>query len=762
MIRHNGMRWCAALLIALALGGCAEQRIRDEANHQMVAGAYEDSLATLDAGIAKYPESASLRVARRATQDTVADKLLQQAAKELNAGKRSAAQTTLKRLLEIEPQNDHAQALLQTVKRDEQNAAALELSKQKSVSGSQETALSAIETALRGDPKNHRLLEAQAALEQQSGRRDVPQAKGPTAKQPINLDFRDASVRMIFEAMARSTGINFILDKDVRPDLKTTVFLRQAKLEDALDLILSTTQLNKKLMNGSTILIYPNTPEKQRDYQDLVVRAFYLTNAEAKQTGAMLKTMLKIKDPYIDERSNMVVIREPADVVRLAERLVELQDRNDAEVVLEVEVLEVSSTKLTQLGIQYPNSFTLTPLSATGSTSLTLSDLKSLNSDRIGVSTPSVVLNLRRELGDTDLLANPKIRAKNHEKAKVLIGDKLPVITTTSTSTGFVSDSVQYVDVGIKLEVEPSISPEDEVSMKINLEVSSLVNQITTRSGTVAYQIGTRSANTVLKLRDGETQLLAGLIKTQQTTNSNRIPGLGDIPLIGRLFSSQTDNGVRNEIVLSITPRIVKPAHRPDTNFMEFWSGTETSARARRTLPDGKLPAELKVVDGAPASPAAAQPSEPTESGEPAAVAPQEGGSITLTMNGPSAAKVGETFSVSLNLRTDTALRSVPIQFSYDKERFAFDGVEAGGMFSGQKTAPNVAKTDLPAVGRVMVTLSSTEDAPITGQGEWAKLRFRAKAAGTGAISVATATPIGMTAAPQPPQMPAPVSISVK
>ncbi|MHA6832898.1 secretin and TonB N-terminal domain-containing protein [Ralstonia pseudosolanacearum] len=758
MIRHNGVRWCAALLITLALCGCAEQRIRDDASDKLTDGAYEDALTTLDAGIAKYPESATLRVARRTTQDTIADRLIQQAGKELNAGKRTAAQATLKRLLEIEPQNDHALALLQSVKRDEQTAAALETAKQKAGSGAPEAALTAIEGALRGDPKNRHLLEAQAALEQQSRQRDLPQAKGGTSKQPINLDFRDASVRMIFEAMARSTGINFILDKDVRPDLKTTVFIRQAKLEDALDLILSTTQLSKKMMNGSTILIYPNTPEKQRDYQDLVVRAFYLTNADAKQTGTMLKTMLKIREPYIDERANMVVIRESPDVVRLAERLVELQDRNDSEVVLEVEVLEVSSTKLTQLGIQYPNSFTLTPLSATGATSLTLSDFKGLNSDRIGVSTPSAVLNLRRELGDTDLLANPKIRAKNHEKAKILIGDKLPVITTTSTSTGFVSESVQYIDVGLKLEVEPSISPDDEVSMKINLEVSSLTNQITTRSGTVAYQIGTRSANTVLKLHDGETQLLAGLIKTQQTSSAARIPGLGDIPLLGRLFSSQTDNGVRNEIVLSITPRVVKPSHRPDTSFMEFWSGTETNARARRTLPDGQASANGKAGDSTPA--ATDQPAAANE--QPAATASDDGGSIALTMNGPSAAKAGEAFWISLNLRTDTALRSMPIQFAYDKERFAFDGIEAGALFSGQKAAPNLAKTDLPAVGRVMVTLSAADNAPLTGQGEWAKLRFRAKAAGTGAISVATATPVGLTTAPQPPQMPAPVSISVK
>jgi len=722
------------------------------------AGAYEDALATLDAGIAGHPDSTALRMARRTTQDTVADRLLQQATDELNAGKRSAAQATLKRLLDIEPLNDHAQAFLQSIKRDEQAAAALELARQKIGKGSPEAALAAIDAALRGDPKNRQLLDAQAALEQQSRQRDLPQTKS-AFRQPISLDFRDASVRMIFEAIARSTGINFILDRDVRPDLKTTVYLRQARLEDALDLILSTTQLSKKLMNGSTILIYPNTPEKQREYQDLVVRAFYLAHADAKQTGAMLKTMLKIRDPYIDERTNMLVLRESQEVIRLAERLVELQDRNDSEVVLEVEVLEVSSTKLTQLGIQYPNSFTLTPLSATGAASLTLSDLKHLNSDRIGVSTPSVVLNLRRELGDTDLLANPKIRAKNHEKAKILIGDKLPVITTTSTSTGFVAESVQYIDVGLKLEVEPSISPDDEVSMKINLEVSSLVNQITTHSGTVAYQIGTRSANTVLKLRDGETQLLAGLIKTQQTSNASRIPLLGDIPLLGRLFSTQTDKGERNEIVLSITPHVVKPAHRPQDNYLEFWSGTETNARARRTLPDGRASTDAKASDAASANQMASPSSEANENA--AATSPENGG-MAMMMNSPSAVKLGESFWISLTLRSDTALRSLPVQLAYDKDRFAFDGVEAGAAFSGQKTAPKLAKTDLPAVGRVMVTVSPAGDGPLAGEGEWAKLRFRATTAGAGTIAVATATPIGITAAPQPPQLPAPVSISVK
>ncbi|MHA6863828.1 hypothetical protein ACQUKH_25995, partial [Ralstonia pseudosolanacearum] len=145
VIRHNEVRWCAAFLITLALCGCAEQRIRDDASDKLTDGAYEDALTTLDAGIAKYPESATLRVARRITQDTIADRLLQQAGKELNAGKRSEARATLKRLLEIEPQNDHALALLQSIKRDEQTAAALETAKQKNGGGTPEAALTAIE-----------------------------------------------------------------------------------------------------------------------------------------------------------------------------------------------------------------------------------------------------------------------------------------------------------------------------------------------------------------------------------------------------------------------------------------------------------------------------------------------------------------------------------------------------------------------------------------------------------------------------------------
>jgi len=183
------------------------------------------------------------------------------------------------------------------------------------------------------------------------------------------------------------------------------------------------------------------------------------------------------------------------------------------------------------------------------------------------IANPAVTLNLRSEAGEGNTLANPRIRVKNREKAKIHIGDKLPVFTTTSTANVGVAASVSYLDVGLKLDVEPNVYLEDEVAIKVNLEVSSVSREVTGPANSLAYQIGTRSASTVLRLRDGETQVLAGLISDEERSSANRLPGLGDIPAVGRLFSSQRDNNSKTEIVLLITPRIVRNIARPDERF---------------------------------------------------------------------------------------------------------------------------------------------------------------------------------------------------
>jgi general secretion pathway protein D len=224
---------------------------------------------------------------------------------------------------------------------------------------------------------------------------------------------------------------------------------------------------------------------------------------------------------------------------------------------------------------------------------------------------PLFLASFLQQDGSTNLLANPRIRVKNKEKARVHIGDRVPVITTTAAATGgFVSESVSYLDVGLKLEVEPIIYLEDEVGIRVGLEVSNIAREIrTVGSNTLTYQIGTRNATTMLRLRDGETQILAGLISDQDRRTASRVPGVGDLPVLGRLFSHTRDDVAKSEIVLLITPRLVRTLARPDARSMEFAAGTEASTGS----PAGAVPL---VLPPQPQPPAPAKPPPPPAGAE--------------------------------------------------------------------------------------------------------------------------------------------------
>jgi len=216
---------------------------------------------------------------------------------------------------------------------------------------------------------------------------------------------------------------------------------------------------------------------------------------------------------------------------------------------------------------------------------------------QLAFTNPLFLFALKQQDGISNTLANPRIRVKNKEKARIHIGDRVPVITTTAAATGgFVSESVTYLDVGLKLEVEPLISLEDEVSIKVGLEVSNITNTVKSTSGSLTYQLGTRTAATNLRLRDGETQVLAGLISTDDRRAADRVPGLGDLPIAGRLFSHTLDNNARSEIVLLITPRLARTLARPDAASVEFAAGTESSTGTPRL---GAAPPIIPSVPGA-------------------------------------------------------------------------------------------------------------------------------------------------------------------
>jgi general secretion pathway protein D len=267
--------------------------------------------------------------------------------------------------------------------------------------------------------------------------------------------------------------------------------------------------------------------------------------------------------------------------------------------------------------LKYPDSIAWSLVGAAGVPgTITLPEWLNRSSSlvQLTVTNPLFLLSLRQTDGSTSVLANPRIRVKNREKARVHIGDRVPVITTTAAATGgFVSESVSYLDVGLKLEVEPQIYLEDEVGIKVGLEVSNIANVVKgNNNNTLAYQIGTRNASTSLRLRDGETQILAGLISDEDRRSANRVPGLGNLPVLGRLFSSTSDNATKTEIVLLITPRLVRTLARPDARTAEFPAGTEGVAGAASA---GAVPYAPPPPPGQPA-PAGSPAGQPSPSGQ--------------------------------------------------------------------------------------------------------------------------------------------------
>lgn len=586
--RHS---FLTSVLFILGLAGCASTGL-NEGRELIAAGQPEAGIARLHTELAKSPDNVELKAYYHTQRESLSSQLLTQAQVDMDAGRFDAAEAALRKVLELHPENPRADTLLSNLATARQHEQDLQKASQALAAGRSDEAEQAARQILAQVPSHG---GARAMLQQVESARSIdefrPRELDEAYRKPVTLEVRDAPLRNVFDMISQQSGINFIFDKDVRLDTKATLFARGTPIADALDMLLMTGQLAKKVVNAKTLLIYPDQPQKQKAYQELRVKGFYLGNADAKSTMAMLRTLVKSRDLYVDERLNLLVMRDTPEAIRLAERIIAVQDLAEPEVMLDVEVLEVQRGRLLDLGVQYPNQLSLLNLPPATRTSivdgivtnttpppsmLTIESLKNITASKIAIS-PTPTVNLRKDDSDVNILANPRIRVKNREKAKIHIGDKVPVITSNATATGVISESVSYLDVGLKLDVEPSVMMRDDVQIKIGLEVSSIVREIRSNSGTLTYQIGTRNAGTTLRLKDGETQVLAGLISDEDRKTASRVPGLGDLPLLGRLFSSQRDARSKTEIVLLITPRVLRSDATRQPALTEFRGGTENT-----------------------------------------------------------------------------------------------------------------------------------------------------------------------------------------
>lgn len=397
------------------------------------------------------------------------------------------------------------------------------------------------------------------------------------SRAPITLNFRQTDLRAAFEFIGKSFGINVVFDEGVKP-MPVTLFVQNVTFDQALKLMLATTRTFYREIGANTVLIVPDSKEKRAQYEDQMMRVFYLNTIRAKDMADMLRATLAPKKMTVAEANNSLVVRDTPEVLRLTEQLIETSDIRSAELLLEVEILEINRNKAERLGLDFGSEigvkFPTFPVSDSWRTAI-----------RAGtVTLPAATLRYFKQDVDAKTLANPKVRVMHTKIAKIHIGDRVPLRAATLVDAlGQTRTSYEYRDVGIKLSVEPTIHLDNSATVKLSLEVSTLGQNL----GTVdepAFSIGTRNAETSMVLRDGDTVILGGLIKDEERSNQVRLPGLGDIPLAGKLFTSFDDTGNRTDVLLTITSRVVRGWELPGKNARVFFAGTENVLSDRPAL----------------------------------------------------------------------------------------------------------------------------------------------------------------------------------
>jgi len=590
--------WKYGLLVCLvAVAGCADMAVEQKNQaadakfsgaRQMVVHGQTDEAVEIVAALAKeYPENPQYRNWLKVLEDRRDEAAMQVANALMVQEKFTAATAAYQQILIEHPQSQSAKNGIKRASQAQNHAMMLANAQAALVKQENMTAQNLLRAILA---ENSQHAEAKALYEKIEQQRTDKITATPTMqaafKKPVTLELKNTLIKSAFEYISKAGSLNFSYDEQLSDAIRVNLFLRNTPIEDAIDVILASHQLGKKVLNANTLLIYPLS--RAQEYQELYVRSFYLNNLDAKRAMNLIKTVLKAKDVYVDEKLNTLVIRDTLENVQIAEKLIASQDLNEPEVMLEVEVMEINRRNFEQLGLQYPSQIGLgVQGNAKGSATtnvpipgqLTFTELRNFNGDFgvFSVNDPALVLNLLHQDTDTNLLANPKIRVKNRDKAKIHVGDKVPVLTSVANSTGFVSQTVSYIEVGIKLDVEPIVQLQDQVSIKVGLEVSNITDQIKTDSGVVAYTIGSRNANTTLQLKNNETQILAGLFRDDTQKIKRKVPGLGNLPLIGRLFTDDNTDKRKNEIVLLITPRILHNLTPANATYTIFPSGVNHS-----------------------------------------------------------------------------------------------------------------------------------------------------------------------------------------
>lgn len=655
--------------------------------------------------------------------------------------------------------------------------AASEFKRAQAVDPSNEAADQELKKALDMIAAKNAGATSSAASTEPSGDQDLlsgpPQLK-PLSREPINIKSTNDS-RQIFEAVARLAGLSVIFDPEFTGK-RITVELPNISLEQALDTVALASKAIWKPVTSNIIFVAPDTSAKRKDIEDEVVETFYINNTtlpnELTEIQNGLRTLLDLHHVLQAAAQNAIVVRDTPDKVLLASKIIQDLDRAKPEVLLHVQVLTANRDRLRTLGILPGQSVALTfnPRTAlqpgssssgsgsgsgSGSASslptVTLNSLQHLASADWDLTLPGATATAILSDSNTKIIQDPEVRVSDGGDAKVTIGEKVP-IATGSFQAGvgvgvgggagvvnpLVNTQFNYQDVGVKIDITPHVHPGGDVSMKVSVEVSSLDGS-SNIGGINQPIIASKKTETDIRLKDGESSILTGLIERTETLNVGGIPGLGELPLLKYLFSNNSKEVTDNEVLLVLTPHVVRFPSITAESLRALAAGTDANVRVYHEMSQAETVPQntnAQVVPPPPApATAVAQPASLSTAGAApgsAMVAPQlhfDPASVTL--------KQGEMTTLGLAVSNVTDLYSIPLLVRYNPAVIQVDDVLNGGFLSGGTQEIAIVQRIDPQRGEIVISATRQPNTPgVNGSGTLMGFRIRAIGPGSASLQI--------------------------
>ena len=594
----------------------------------------------------------------------------------------------------------------------------------------------------------------------------LPPEIKPLSRAPINLKMSN-DAKIVFDTIGKLAGLTVIYDPDF-PARRITTELNNVTLEQALDIVSLESKAFWKPVTENIIFVVPDQPQKRRDYEEQVVRTFYLSNTVQAQdltevvTG--LRQLLDLKRIQQLNAQNAIIVRDTPDKLAIAEKMLRDIDKAKPEVVIEVSVLEARLDKIRNLGVLpgQTASIQVVPPGTTTTTNnngnnnnnnnnnssttniTTLTDLRHLNGSDYSVTLPSFTANALLNDSTTKIIQNPEIRSVDGQQAKLRIGDRVPVATGSfqagvgvgsTAGTGFVNPLVntqfQYIDVGVNVDITPRVHPNHEVSLKVQVEVSSVTGQ-SNIGGIQQPIISQRKIEHDIRLKEGEANILGGLIQKTDTKSLNGWPGLAHVPLLRYFFSEDTKNFEDDEILIVLTPRIVRLPEWTRANLRPLYSGSETNVQVRREAevraPNAQIPGAPVPEGGANAAAAPAAP---------AAVNPAQGAAQMRFEPRSLSLKAGQTATVGVVVDNVNDLFSIPFLLQYNPAIISVEEVQHGGFLqSGNQEIAIVQRVDKEHGQAIISATRQPNTVGVSGTGTIMGVVVKALAPGSSNLTI--------------------------